>query len=146
MIRVLGALLEWTEEVGLAPYAYEWDRDAARKIGRLEAEWMREYPRWPSTRTATALFGSWRAVLTEAGLPSPPPLRLRLDERLRAAEALRDQPARPHRATKLTQSPWFLKVAVPSKRCHPPFLQSAFVSGSSWVSHAAPLPSPSASA
>lgn len=71
--RVLDAVQAWAREVGVAPYAYDWDRDAARKIGREESQgmqkWTREYPRWPSTRTATALFGSWRGLLTEAGLP-----------------------------------------------------------------------------
>ena len=94
--RVLDAAQAWAREVGVAPYAYDWDRDAARKIGREESQgvqkWTREYPRWPSTRTATALFGSWRGLLTEAELPSAPPLRLTLSERLDTALRLRDEP------------------------------------------------------
>jgi hypothetical protein len=96
--RVLEAAVQWARETGGAPYAYEWDRDAACKIGREHADgvrrWIAEYPRWPSTRTATALWGSWRALLTEAGLPSAPPLRLTLSERLAAAEQLRGGRAR----------------------------------------------------
>lgn len=45
--RVWRAVLDWADELGVAPYAYEWDRDAARKIGRAQAagvhKWVREY-------------------------------------------------------------------------------------------------------
>jgi hypothetical protein len=90
---VLQAVQEWAREVGAAPYCYEWDPASARNHGREHADgvqkWIREYPRWPSARTATALWGSWRAFLTEAGLPSPPPLRMALRERLDTAQRMR---------------------------------------------------------
>ena len=95
--RVLQAVHDWYDEVGVPPYSYEWDPEGARKIGRKHAagvkKWVREYPRWPSSRTATGLYGSWRGLLTEAGMPSAPPLLMGLQERLDTAERLRDRPA-----------------------------------------------------
>lgn len=95
--RVLQAVHDWYQEVGVAPYSYEWEPAGARKIGREHAagvhKWVREYPRWPSSRTATGLYGSWRALLTEAGLPTAPPLLMSLQERLDTAQRLRDRPA-----------------------------------------------------
>lgn len=94
---MLSAAQQWVREVGAAPYAYEWDPSSARHHGREHAngvrKWIDEYPRWPSATTATALYGSWRGFLTEAGLPSPPPLQMALHERLQIAERMRGHPA-----------------------------------------------------
>ena len=87
------ALREWVREVGSAPYAYEWEPGVARRLGREHTagvqKWIREHPRWPSRSSATDCWGSWRALLTAAGLPSAPPLTMALSERLETAESMR---------------------------------------------------------
>jgi hypothetical protein len=77
--RVLEALTAWAEEVGGPPRSYDWSPVAARAGGfPLDGvnKWEREYQRWPHHALVRARLGSWRAALTEAGLPGAEPLRM----------------------------------------------------------------------
>ncbi len=76
----MGALQEWTEEVGLPPRSYEWCPASARSAGLMgpqECKWEREHPRWPGNSTVYRYFESWPAALEAAGIvplwpPRPP--------------------------------------------------------------------------
>src|SRR3954468_15874714 len=87
----LDALRTWTREEGRAPRAYEWNPASAAALGISSAgtrKWEREVERWPSLDVAVRRFGSWRAALQAAGLPSYPPLVLPLRERVAIAQRL----------------------------------------------------------
>src|SRR3954466_10530380 len=88
---VLEALRTWAREEGRAPRAYEWAPWAAAALGVKSAQtlkWEREIERWPSLDVAVRRCGSWRAALQAAGLPTHPPLRLPLQERIGIARRL----------------------------------------------------------
>ena len=92
--RIIAALQTWTDEQGRAPRSYDWAAATARAAGFPTAgaeQWDREHPRWPHRALVTARFGSWRAALTAAGLPDPPPLRLSRRERIETARCLQGQ-------------------------------------------------------
>jgi hypothetical protein len=90
--RIVEAIRDWTRVTGGPPRAYEWIPSVARALGRYNDPcrlWEREYPRWPSSRTAGLYFGTWAEALKVAGVPvvarRPPGT---LDERVEAARAL----------------------------------------------------------
>jgi hypothetical protein len=90
---VLDALRTWAREEGRPPRAYEWNPASAAALGIASArtrKWEREPERWPSLDVAVRRFGSWRAALQAAGLPTYPPLLLPLRERVAIAQRLRD--------------------------------------------------------
>ena len=90
--EVLDALRDWTSEVGLPPYAYEWCSPSAKgREPRLRGSerWVRDYPRWPGAGTVSRYHGSWKAALLAAGLPGGrQPLELSLGERVEAARRM----------------------------------------------------------
>lgn len=94
--RVLAAVEQWSGEVGVAPRVYEWAPSTARAIGRDQSagvqKWRREYPRWPGTTAVYAYWGSWRAVLNEAGLSTVQPMGMPLRERIATFEQLQHLP------------------------------------------------------
>ncbi len=88
---VLEALRTWAREEGRAPRAYEWAPWAAAVLGVSSAQtrkWERAHERWPSLSVTVARCGSWRQALESAGLPTHPPLRLPLQERIATARRL----------------------------------------------------------
>src|SRR4051812_23726934 len=90
--RVLDALRTWAREEGRPPRAHEWNPARAAALGITSAgtrKWEREVERWSSLDVAVRRFGSWRAALQAAGLPSYPPLVLPLRERVAIAQRLR---------------------------------------------------------
>jgi hypothetical protein len=60
-------------------------------VGAELTRWEREHPRWPHRQTVRAHFGSWRAAITEAGFPGPPPLHGTVIERITAARRLANE-------------------------------------------------------
>jgi hypothetical protein len=93
--RIVEAIRDWTQVTGGPPRAYEWVPSVARALGRyndLCRLWEREYPRWPSSRTAGVYFGTWAEALKAAGVPvvarRPPGT---LHERVEAARMLAAQ-------------------------------------------------------
>jgi len=90
--RIVDALRAWGDELGRAPRSYEWAPATARAGGFGLAgarEWEREHPRWPHHALVRARFGSWRAALESAGLPTAPPLTMPRRERVETAQRLR---------------------------------------------------------
>jgi hypothetical protein len=70
----------WTDEqLGRAPRSYDWSPAVARAGGFPTTgadKWEREHPRWPHHALVRAPYGSWRAALEAAGLPTTPPLAI----------------------------------------------------------------------
>ena len=64
--EVLGAMAEWTAQVGRTPRAEEWQGRSG-----ADTKWTLEYPAWPSYATVRTLFGSWTAALRAAGFAPP---------------------------------------------------------------------------
>lgn len=67
----MGALREWTHEVGMPPKSWEWCPGSARPAGLMgpeESKWEREHPRWPGNTTVYRYFDSWAAALEAAGI------------------------------------------------------------------------------
>ena len=62
--EILQRLREWAEQTGAAPRLSDWAPSARGSPNRYE----REYPHWPPASSATAAFGSWRAMLRAADL------------------------------------------------------------------------------
>jgi hypothetical protein len=62
--ELLQRLREWHEQTGEAPRCTDWGAAATTPPNRYE----REYPHWPPASSATATFGSWRAMLRAAGM------------------------------------------------------------------------------
>src|SRR3954469_2187213 len=82
---VLEALQTWAREEGRAPRAYEWAPWAAAALGVRSAqtrEGGREPGGGPWRWVGGARGGWWRQALESAGLPTHPPLRLPLQERI----------------------------------------------------------------
>ena len=89
--RISAALRTWTDEVGRPPRSYDWSPAAAHAGGfplASVAKWEREYPRWPHHALVRARFGSWRAALQAAGLPTAPALAMPRRERVHTAQRL----------------------------------------------------------
>jgi Homing endonuclease associated repeat len=71
--RIVAALRDWREAVGVPPRSYDWSPPLARALGRESARsrrWNVEHPRWPHAQTVFAHWGSWSAALVAAGLPA----------------------------------------------------------------------------
>ena len=89
------ALRAWADELGRAPRSYDWSPATARAGGFPLAgaeKWEREHPRWPHHALVCARYGSWRAALEAAGLPTAPPLAIPRRERVAIAQRLRGPP------------------------------------------------------
>lgn len=99
--RIVDALRAWGDELGRAPRSYDWAPATARACCFALAgarKWEREHPRWPHHALVRARFGSWRAALELAGLPTAPPLTMPRRERVETAQRLQgrlsaDEPA-----------------------------------------------------
>jgi hypothetical protein len=94
--RILAALRDWFETFGETPLSYEWSPKGAELLGLPRsrgAEWVRRYPRWPSTATVCKHFGSWAAAVRAAGLPPARHVTRRrgLEERVDAVRRLTAQ-------------------------------------------------------
>jgi hypothetical protein len=78
----VAALRDWFETFGATPRADDWVPGGE--------EWMRGYPRWPSTATVIRHFGTWSAAVRAAGLPPARRIAPRrgLEERIAAAQRL----------------------------------------------------------
>ena len=89
--RILEALRAWAGELGRAPRSYEWSPATARAGGFPLAgaeKWEREHPRWPHRALVCTRYGSWRAALEAAGLPTAPTLAIPRRERVQTAQRL----------------------------------------------------------
>jgi hypothetical protein len=90
--RIVMAMTDWQNRFGHPPRSYEWAPSTARAAGLLPnepARWEIEYPRWPSTGTVAARFGTWCNGLRAAGMPARiPDHELPRVERLHAARRL----------------------------------------------------------
>jgi Homing endonuclease associated repeat len=98
--RIIAALRDWFGAFGETPRSYEWSPSSAEVPRPKTVEWMRRYPRWPSTATVCRHFGSWSRAVRAANLP---PARAiapgrGLAERVQAARRLS---ADGHRATEI---------------------------------------------
>jgi len=68
----LAALRDWFDTFGETSLSYEWAPSSAEVLGLPAAgaeEWMRQYPRWPSTGTVCKHFGTWASAIRAANLP-----------------------------------------------------------------------------
>jgi hypothetical protein len=89
--RIAAALRAWADELGRAPRSYDWSPAITRAGGFPLAgaqKWERDHPRWPHHALVRARYGSWRAALEAAGLPTPPPLAIPRRERVQTAQRL----------------------------------------------------------
>lgn len=62
--ELLEAVTAWSALEGSRPRQSDW-RPAPE--GELPGRWEREWPRWPPASAARLAFGSWNAMLVEAG-------------------------------------------------------------------------------
>lgn len=89
---IVAAMRAWTKRHGSPPRSYEWAPATGRAAGLLAtgpSEWELHHPRWPSTGTVAARFGSWCNGLRAAGLPARVPEHdLPRKERILAARRL----------------------------------------------------------
>src|SRR3954452_25412919 len=63
--RVREAMRRWAELYGRAPSSYDWSRTHARRRGDQALRRL-ERGEWPSGATASALYGEWATVRTDA--------------------------------------------------------------------------------
>jgi DNA-binding CsgD family transcriptional regulator len=69
---VIAALRDWFDTFGETPLSYDWSPRTAELLGmptQRSEEWMRQYPRWPSTATVFKHFGTWASAVRASDLP-----------------------------------------------------------------------------
>lgn len=68
---ILHKAREWNDRYGMPPAALDWNPPMARKASatrRAEIEQRHAEGLWPGASTVTKLFGSWNAMLEQAGM------------------------------------------------------------------------------